>query len=104
MTTLYLKIAYFLMKCAFVQLGTVFEEEFSEVSQQDVIKRWTGLSSTSCLLRCRRDRNCELAAVTPSECLFLRNISKLDDDNQTNKKLEVTLLKEIDFTGNSRSR
>ena len=78
----------------FIEAGVLYVEEITEVSQQLVLKRWTGLSPTTCLLRCRRYEPCQMAALSQSECLFLKNTSDPENEDSTSDKVPVTLLKE----------
>ena len=77
----------------FSKAGVLYVEETTEVSKQLVLKRWTGLSPTTCLLRCRRHGPCQMAALSGPECLFLKNVA--DPENHvSNDTFPVTLLKE----------
>ena len=83
---------------SFVEGGIFFELKNAEILVKDISKRWTESSPISCLLRCMRDEDCHIAALTDSGCLFLKseNISK-----GAGEKLKVRLLKKIESPNNS---
>ena len=76
--------------------GTFFEDSFTVVSNSTVLKRWEGLSPTSCLLRCRRNKACKMAGMIDSDCLLLKTATASDDGGNGNGNLRVKLLKEMD--------
>ena len=76
------------------QEGSFYTNEDAEVSEEAVIKRWAGISSTSCVLHCKQNKECQMAALTDSECLLLKNAT--DDAKDANDTVKVTLLKRID--------
>ena len=82
----------------FVDGGIFFEQKIAEILVKDISKRWTESSPISCLLECIRNGDCHMAALTNSECLFLKsgNISKGEGE-----KLKVRLLKKIESPNNS---
>ena len=75
--------------------ATFYEEEEIEISQKSILKRWSGISRASCILRCRRNKDCQYPAIDDNNCLFLRNESSTDIWNGT-EIITVTILKEID--------
>ena len=52
--------------------GTFYEEINAEVPQQSIIKRFNDVTPSTCLLKCRRNQECELAAMDGLDCLFLK--------------------------------
>ena len=79
--------------------GTIYEKEHTHISNDSVVKRWTNVGATTCLLRCRRNADCKLAAIERSDCLFLKNDTKLEGDSNSNddiEKLPVILLRDLD--------
>ena len=73
--------------------STYYKREKTKILADFVIKRFADTSAVSCLIQCRANKNCDLAAIQETDCLFL-NVSQI---NSGGKKLyPVTLLKEID--------
>ena len=52
--------------------GTFYEKEIVDVALQSIIKRMKGVSPATCLLKCRKNSDCDLAAMDGTDCLFLR--------------------------------
>ena len=79
-----------------VEGGFFFEQIDAEISLKGVSERRTESSPISCLLQCMREEDCHMAALTDSECLFLKskNISKGEENED--EVLEVKLLKQIE--------
>ena len=77
-----------------LESGNFLKESYTEISNSTVLKRWEGLSSVSCLLRCRRNKECKMSAMIDYECLLLRNGTT--SENEGNGTLRVILLQEMD--------
>ena len=77
-----------------LESGNFSEESVTVVSNSTVLKRLDRLSPVSCLLRCRRNKECKMAAMIDSECLLLRDGTA--SENEGNGTLRVTLLREMD--------
>ena len=77
-----------------------YEEEDIKISQESVIKRWSDVSRSTCVLRCRRNKECQHAAIEGNDCLFLKNgsdsVSSESDASDGAGMLSVISLKEID--------
>ena len=78
-----------------ITTATFYEEEDVEIAQETVLKRWSGISKSSCILRCRRNKDCLFAAIDGSDCLFLKNESTIDVST-VKETLPVKILKELD--------
>ena len=80
--------------------ASFYEEDEVKVAEDSVIKRWAGVSRSNCLLRCRRNKQCEHAAMEGADCLFLKNgsdpTSSESDVSNGKNVLRVIVLKEID--------
>ena len=80
--------------------GAFYDELHLNISTSSIANTITGISSTVCISRCRRMKECKHAALrklntNPQECFLLRNT----DPGQ----VAVTLLKEIVVPGNFRN-
>ena len=71
-----------------------YEEENVETTQLYVFERLSGISKSSCIHRCRRNKDCKLAANDGAECLFLKNESSIGVSN-AKEMLRLTVVKEI---------
>ena len=71
--------------------GTFYEKEIVDVALQSIIKRMKGVSPATCLLKCRKNSDCELAAMDGTDCLFLKK--GIDGE----KVVSVVLLDEIEI-------
>ena len=80
--------------------ASFYEEDEVNVTEDSIIKRWAGVSRSNCLLRCRRNKQCEHAAMEGADCLFLKNgsdpTSSESDVSNGKNVLRVIVLKEID--------
>ena len=80
--------------------ATFYEEKDIKITQESVIKRWSGVSRSTCALRCRRHEQCYHAAIEGNDCLLLKNgsfsPSSEGDQSEEGRMLPVTILKEID--------
>ena len=74
--------------------ATFYEEEDIEISKESIVKRWTGISKSTCILRCRRYNDCLSPAIYRSECILLQNYAKIVASDE-NRILKVTILKEL---------
>ena len=77
-----------------LQEGSFYTKQDAEVPENTVLRRWMEISPISCVLHCKQNKDCEMAALTNSECLLLRNAT--NDAKEANNTLKVTLLKGID--------
>ena len=78
-----------------ITTATFYEEEDVEVTQESVLKRWSSISKSTCILRCRRNKDCLHAAMDGFDCLFLKNESS-NDVSHAKEKISVIRLKEVD--------
>ena len=80
--------------------ATFYEEENIQITQEFVIKRWSGVSRSTCALRCRRHEQCYHAAIKGNDCLLLKNgsypPSSRSDISTEIGTIPVIILKEID--------
>ena len=60
-----------------------------------MFQRSSGISRSTCILRCRRNKECLLAAIDESDCLFLSNGASVNVSTDKGV-LKITILKEID--------
>ena len=76
-----------------IRSATFYEEEYVEITQESVVKRMSGISRSTCILRCRRNADCLVAAIDDFDCLFLKN----ESGNVSNGKemTPVKILKEV---------
>ena len=91
----FLLIAFVLSVIVLIINATFYEEEDVEITQESVLKRWSSISKSTCILRCRRNKDCLHAAIDGSDCLFLKNESSIDVSNGK-ELISVTILKEMD--------
>ena len=93
----YSKVLVSVLFCIFcvTKAKSFYEEQDTEVSEQAVLNRWKGLSPTTCLLRCRRNKDCQVAALTEFECLCLKNETNAKDGDENSVGIQVKLLRDI---------
>ena len=101
--TLHIRVIFVL--CIFVtsslEIGTFLKKELVQISIQDIMETWTGLSVVSCALHCEGRKKCKLAALKDTgECLFLKNVSSIQTEDQEEQVLKVTILKEMEKNQN----
>ena len=103
--TLHIKVIFVL--CIFVtnsiEIGTIFKKEVEKISIEDILETWAGLSVISCALNCEERVQCKLAALKDTgECLFLKNVSSIQTEDQVEQALKVTILKEMNLNQNEK--
>ena len=71
-----------------------YEEEDILISKKSIVNYWTGISKSTCILRCRRHNDCKTPAIYSSRCVLLQNSAKIgvSDEKGISK---VTVLKEL---------
>ena len=84
-----------------LEIGTFLKKQLVQILIQDIMETWTGHSVISCALHCERKEQCKFAALKDTgECLFLKNVSSIQTEDQEEQVLKVTILKEMEKNQN----
>ena len=73
--------------------GVFYENTLTDIPKRSVVRRFSGVTKTSCVHRCRGNVSCHQAAIQGSDCLFLRDGA--ETTNEDDEMMGVTLLKKM---------
>ena len=73
-----------------ISVGAFHSSSQVEISKNFLIGRFTRVSGTSCLHRCRRNTSCHQAAMQGPDCLLFRN--GIESKSNDEEMISVTML------------